>query len=112
MEAHYSLSVMYDEGQGVEKDEKKRVHHLEQAAIGGHPEARYNLGCAEADSGSNERAMKHWIIAANLGDDDTLKNVKRGYKNGLVSKEDFASALRAHQAAFGSRRRWMRMMND
>ena len=93
------LSVMYDEGQGVQKDEKKRVHHLEQAAIGGHPEARYNLGCAEADSDSNERAMKHWIIAANLGDDDTLKNVKRGYKNGLVSKEDFASALRAHQAA-------------
>ena len=27
VEAHYELSVMYDEGEGVEKDEKKEVFH-------------------------------------------------------------------------------------
>ena len=31
--AHYNLSVMYRLGQGVEKDEKKHVYHLEEAAI-------------------------------------------------------------------------------
>ena len=39
-EAHYNLSVMYRKGEGVEKDEKKEVYHLEEAAIAGHPEAR------------------------------------------------------------------------
>jgi hypothetical protein len=39
------------------------------------------------------------IIAANLGDDRSLEMVKYGYSKGLVSKEDFASALRRHQTA-------------
>ena len=98
-DAHYNLSVMYCEGGGVEKDEKKDVYHLEEAAIGGHPEARYNLGVSEWNSGRHERAVKHCIIAANLGYDDSLKRVKEGYAAGIVSKDDFAAALRGHQAA-------------
>ena len=43
--------------------------------------------------------MKHFTIAAKLGDDDSLEMVKNGYADGYVSKEDFAAALRAHQAA-------------
>ena len=43
--------------------------------------------------------MKHWIIAASLGYDDSIQMLKGCYKNGLVSKEDFAAALRAHHAA-------------
>ena len=97
--AHYQLSVMYDKGEGVEKDEKKEVYHLEEAAIGGHPDARHNLGCVEGNNGRLDRAMKHWIIATNLGHDFSLKMVKGGYADGIVSKEDFAAALRAHQAA-------------
>ena len=46
-----------------------------------------------------DRAVKHFIIAAKLGDDDSLDALKKGYKKGYVSKEDFAAALRAHQAA-------------
>jgi TPR repeat protein len=40
MDAHYNLSIMYSEGQGNEKDLKKKVYHLEEAAIGGHADAR------------------------------------------------------------------------
>jgi len=40
---------MYYEGQGVEKDKKKDVYHLEQAAIGGHPNARHNLGVVKRE---------------------------------------------------------------
>ena len=43
--------------------------------------------------------MKHWIIAAKLGDDDALDNVKLGFMDGYVSKEEFEAALRGHQAA-------------
>jgi ribosomal protein L9 len=46
-----------------------------------------------------ERAVKHMIIAANLGSDDSIKALKQGYIHGFISKDDFAAALRAHQAA-------------
>ncbi len=97
--AHFSLSCMYGEGQGVEKDEKKEMYHLEEAAIAGHPDARHNLGIEEASNGRFERARKHFIIAANLGDHDSLKAVKDLYANGHASKEDYDGALRAYQAA-------------
>jgi len=81
-------------------NEKKVWHHLEQAAIGGHPKARHKLACLEEINGRRARAMKHLIIAANQGDDGSpLENLRNAYELGYVSKEDFAAALRAHQAA-------------
>ena len=102
VEAHYQLSVLYREGKGVEKDEKKKVYHLEQAAIGGHPKARHNLGYIEAENGQDDRAVKHFIIAAKLGVEKSLENVKGLYKAGYVSKEDFTAALRGYQAAIAA----------
>ena len=90
---------MYFTGRGVEKDEKKFLHHTEQAAIGGHPDARHNLGSREKENGSVDRAAMHWIIGAKLGQDHSLAFVKALYKAGHVSKEDFAGALRGHHAA-------------
>ena len=60
--AHYLLSSLYDKGEGVKKDEKKEVFHLEQAAIGGNPFARNNLAKLETLNGRKERAVKHLII--------------------------------------------------
>ena len=34
-----------------------------------------------------------------MGHDESLEVLKNAYRAGLVSKEDFAAALRAHQAA-------------
>eukprot|EP00984_Skeletonema_dohrnii_P013630 scaffold5653_cov95-Skeletonema_dohrnii-CCMP3373.AAC.5 len=96
--AHYNLSFMYQKGDGVEKDEKKRLYHLEEAAIGGHPDARYNLAMEEGRNERFDRAVKHFIIAANLGLDESIQALKGCYKYGDVSKEDFAAALRAHHA--------------
>ena len=98
--SHYQLSTFYYTGEGgVEKDKKKHMHHLEQAAIGGHPHARRNLGCMEETNGRMDRAAKHYIIAAKLGFDRSLENVKLLYKRVYVSKEDFAAALRGYKAA-------------
>eukprot|EP00985_Skeletonema_marinoi_P023089 scaffold15102_cov73-Skeletonema_marinoi.AAC.1 len=69
VEAHYRLAGMYEHGEGVEKDEGMETYHLEEAAIGGHPIARFNLGCDEWNNDNEERAVKHWIITATQGDD-------------------------------------------
>jgi TPR repeat protein len=99
IEAHFELSVLYRKGQGVEEDMKKEAYHLEEASIGGHPDARNNLGCIEQKRGRIDRAFKHWIIAAKQGYDAGLGAVKKGFAHGVVTKEDFEAALRGHQAA-------------
>ena len=98
-EAHYSLSIMYQRGLGVEKKKGKEIHHLEIAAIAGHPSARNNLGCDEMENGNAERAVKHWIISAAQGYDTSIKALMIAFKKKYVSKEDLATALRAHKAA-------------
>ena len=98
-QAQYSLSIMYRSGMGVEMNEKKCLYHSEQAAIGGHPIARYNLGSKEKSNGKIDRAVKHWIIGATLGGDESVDAVKNCFKDGLVSKEDFTTTLRAYQTA-------------
>lgn len=101
IEAHYHLALMYTNGQGVDKDDKKKLYHLEEAAIGGHHGARWYLGDRELKNGTIDRAMNHFIIAAKLGSDTALNIVKAGFGGGFgpVSKEDYASTLRGHQAA-------------
>ncbi len=97
--SHYQLGHSYHEGKGVEKDIKKELFHLKEAAIGGHPLARYNLGLHEWGGGRMDRAMKHFIIAANLGHVYALDRVKEGYMGEILSKDEYASTLRGHQAA-------------
>ena len=98
--SHNQLSQMYHDGLGVEKDVGKEKHHLEAAAIGGHPKARYNLGVHEWNNNDNtERAVKHWMIAATQGDDESIKALIDSFKDGFVEKEDLAAAFRAHKSA-------------
>ena len=97
--AHYQLSILYQHGKGVEKNEKKEFHHLTEATIGGHPAARFNLGCKERESRRMNRAVSHWIIASKLGEDNSLENIKVLYKAGYLSKDVFATALLGYQAA-------------
>ena len=94
-DTHYILSFMYMK----QKDEKKELYHLEEAAILGHPDARHKIGCIEALNDKIERAVKHFTIAANLGQHESMRALKDCYQAGLVSKDDFAATLRAHHAA-------------
>jgi len=43
--------------------------------------------------------VKHWIIAANQGDNDSIKYLLKMFKGGLIDKDELAATLRAHQAA-------------
>ena len=93
VEAHNQLSFMYLNGSGVDKDEQKGIHHLEVAAICGHPEARYHLAMHEGRNRKIDRSVKHLIIAANLGHDKSIQKLMVAYKAGRVDKEEFAAAL-------------------
>ena len=97
--AHNNLACLYHNGQGVDRDKRKEIYHLEEAAIGGHPRARYNLAAYEGTNNNIERAMKHTIIAARLGQKDAMNTLMGNFRNGLVKKDDLDAALRAHQAA-------------
>ena len=98
-EAHFQLGCLYWEGEDVEKDMEKAAHHLEKAAIGGHPYARHNLAVYEKEKGRLERAAKHFIIAAKLGDEASMKALLPSFKAGHITKEEYGSTLRTHQAA-------------
>ena len=101
-EAHFNLACLYHNGEGVKKNGGKETYHLEEAALGGHPIARHILGNEEIDNGNVERAVKHWIIAATQGHDDSMKALMKAFKGGLIEKEDLTTTLRAHQAALNA----------
>jgi uncharacterized protein YqfA (UPF0365 family) len=46
-----------------------------------------------------ERAVRHFIIAANLGYDKSMKALWKHYSAGNITKEDLDATLRAHHAA-------------
>ena len=107
--AHHNLSSAYQMGMaGLQRDEKKGRYHWEEAAILGYPTARLGLGYHEYESKRFDRAAKHWIIAAKHGEEEGLQLVKQCYKDGHISKEDFAGTLRAHQAAVDATKSPMR----
>jgi TPR repeat protein len=98
-EAHYQLGIMYRKGEGVEEDEKKAIYHYEKAAIGGQPHARYNLACDEWKKNDIERSVKHFIIAAKLGLEQSMKQLWKQYSEGRITKQDLEDTLRCHKAA-------------
>ena len=98
-DARFRLGAMYCEGRFVEKNEDKCIHHWEIAAVRGHVGARNLLGHLEWVDKRFDRAVKHWIICAYHGHVESIQELKSCYKEGHVTKDDFARALRAYQAA-------------
>jgi localization factor PodJL len=97
---HYRLGGMYHRGEGVEKDLEKGIHHFEKAAICGNPDARHYLAIIEGGENRNfERMVKHLIIAAKLGHDESMKALGKIYSAGNITKEEVDDTLRGHQAA-------------
>jgi len=95
--SYYNLGNSYLNGRGIEVDMKKAIYYWELAAIMGNLQARVNVGSAEGKAGNHHRGMKHYIIAAKAGDEETLEGVKKGFLAGLVTKDEYASTLRAYQ---------------
>ena len=94
--AYYNLGNASRLGQGMEIDMKKANSYFELAAMGGCVHARHNLGCAEDEAGNQQRAYKHLLLAARAGHKRSLDAVTKGYTLGIVTKDEYEGALRAH----------------
>ena len=95
--AYFNLGCAYKNGDGVEIDTKKAKHYYELAAMNGDLEARNNLGAVEGHAGNYQRAFMHFKLAAKAGHTNALENVKRGFMNGYVAKDQYATTLREYQ---------------
>jgi len=94
---YYNLASNYHEGKGVEINKRKARQYFELAAINGHLVARHNLGTFEIKAENYNLAVRHFLIAAKAGYEDSLEGVKIGYETGLVTKDEYANTLRAYQ---------------
>ena len=97
-----SIGEAYMRSRGVEEDTDMANHYYRLSAIGGNEQARHNCGGWEEWKTSSvdratymSRAMKHYMIAARAGMDQSLKMVGEGYKLGFVTKDEYTSTLRA-----------------
>ena len=66
-------------------------------AINGDVIARYNLALDEKKAGNYDRAFKHFMIAVQCGDNESLEKIRGLYSNGHATKEVYTKALRAYQ---------------
>ena len=97
--AYHNIGAAYDLGNGVGRDEKKAEYYYELAAMKGDSMARFNLGICERDEGNMDRALKHYMIAAGDGYNNSVKAVQHYlYKHGHATKDDYTKALLACQA--------------
>ncbi|EJK60547.1 hypothetical protein THAOC_19077 [Thalassiosira oceanica] len=65
----------------------------------GHAESRHNLGCIEGEKGNYDRAARHLLISAKMGQRDSVEMIKQMFTAGLATKEQYAEALKGYQDA-------------
>ena len=96
--ALFCLGQAYHVGDGVEIDTKKAKRYWERAAMRGNDSARHCLGVLEGKHNSSDnRAKKHFMIAARAGYDESLKTIRDMFMAGHVTKEEYEKTLRAHK---------------
>ena len=97
--ACYALGLVYSRGNGVEQDVARGVHFYEKAAMLGHSMARHNLGCFELRDGNYDRTVRHFMISAKMGLEDSLEEIKGLFNEGRATKSQYAEALKGYQNA-------------
>ena len=100
--ACHNLGCYYQHGVGTEKDERKEIYWFEEAAKKGDIDSRWNLGDKEMMRGDAMRAIKHFLISAAAGDDQSLGKIIKAVSMNLVTRDKF-NEVRAkyHEAKEG-----------
>ena len=65
----------------------------------GHALSRHNLGSVEYLSGNYKLAVQHCVISAKMGYESSLHNIKKMFKIGIATKEQYAEALMGYRDA-------------
>ena len=101
--SYFFIGFAYQYGKGVEVDEKKAKYYYELAAMEGDANARFVIGCKEANAGNYDRALNHFMIAAKGGGklsngvSDSLETMRKMVTNGHATKDDYKKALESYQ---------------
>ncbi|EJK66522.1 hypothetical protein THAOC_12557 [Thalassiosira oceanica] len=100
VEALYHLGIEYESRIGAKEDKARSIQVYEKAAMLGCPLSRHELGCVEgSDRGNYDSAAKHFLIAAKMGLKESVENIKSLFVAGVVTKEQYAKALKGYQDA-------------
>jgi len=99
--SYLNIGCAYNHGQGVEVDKKRALYYWELAAMRGDETARYNLGIEEENVGNMDRALKHYMISARGGYNDSLQEIQDLFTNGYATKDDYTKALQLYQEYLG-----------
>ena len=99
VDALYNLGVAYDFGKGVQEDKARAGELYKIAAMQGHVESRHNLGFDEGDEGNHDRAVRHYLISAKMGYEDSVENIKQMFVDGEATEDQYAQALKGYQNA-------------
>ena len=99
LDAHNQLGIVYYTGDGIEEDKTRGTHHWQQAAMEGHVESRDYLGFVESKNKNYDLAVQHWMIAAKMGHEKSLNNIKSMFKEGHATKAQYAEALLGYRDA-------------
>ncbi|EJK72269.1 hypothetical protein THAOC_06210, partial [Thalassiosira oceanica] len=98
-DALFNLGLAYRYGEGVEQDMGKAVEFYEKAAMQGHVMSRNNLGISEVGKGNHDRAVRHLLISAKMGHENSIGAIKEMFVAGVATKEQYAEALKGYQNA-------------
>ncbi|EJK48661.1 hypothetical protein THAOC_32523 [Thalassiosira oceanica] len=99
IEALFQLGDAYRLGKGVEMDMAKAADFYKKAAMQGCVEARHNLGMIEAQKKNYDRAVRHFLISAKMGYENSVESITRMFMRGQATKEQYTEALRGYQDA-------------
>ncbi|EJK56043.1 hypothetical protein THAOC_24137 [Thalassiosira oceanica] len=97
--AHSELGHTYYCGNDAEEDKPRGIHHWQLAAMKGHVSSRNNLGCTEHDNGNYQLALQHLMISAKMGLKWSVNVIKKRFKEGRATKEQYAEALQGYRDA-------------
>ena len=104
-EACHELALIYCEGKyGVPQDLNKGKMLLFRAARLGSAVSLNALGGLMIQEGNVQLGTSYWLLGASNGEEYALHNVKKAFEGKVISKEDYASALRSYQTAHGETR--------
>jgi uncharacterized protein len=95
-EGQYGMAIMYDMGEGVNKNSVEAVKWYQLSARQGHPDAQNNLGVmyenGEGVAKDYNEALKWYRKAAERGNKDAPNNVGVLYMTGVGVRRNYVKA--------------------
>ena len=114
-DAAFSLGIFYEEGDGVEQDDEKALEYYQNAAEHGIIFAFDTLGHFHMTNGDIENGMLNFrkAVMSGMSDDCLFDLLRSGFREGLITKDEYAFTLRENQKACNEmksdgRERWKR----